>query len=364
MRKTDKSSLANSLDSMNVNEIQWSRSQQSASYVLDGGALIHQLPWSASATFGDVIRQHESYVNRRYGKVTIVFDGYEKLNVKDMEHRLRMKQSSVVEVFDENSPMIIKKNKFLSNSTNKQRFINILGSYFQGRGHSVIHAEGDADTLIVKEALNIAQEKHVTVVADDTDILILLLYHSSKNILMQSATQSDKVCDIQPMQRSIGEEARKTLLFVHALTGCDTTSALFGKSKSSAFKNIIKSKILCEWASHFGSSEDVSKEDLVEIGCKFIVPLYGGNIDTSNLNVLHYEQYIRKIASAKKEFDIARLPPTQNAAKYHLLRVHLQVFIWKSLDIPTPDPILWGWQLVDGEFQPILTDLSPAPDKL
>lgn len=79
-----------------------------------------------------------------------------------------------------------------------------MGSYLQGRGHSVLHAEGDADTmtLIVKEALNIAQEKHVTVVADDTDILILLLYHSSKNILMQSATQSDKVRDIQAVRFS------------------------------------------------------------------------------------------------------------------------------------------------------------------
>lgn len=64
-----------------------------------------------------------------------------------MEHRLRMMQSSVVVVFDD---------KFLSNFTKKQSFINILGSYFQGRGHSVIHAEGDADALIDKETLNIA----------------------------------------------------------------------------------------------------------------------------------------------------------------------------------------------------------------
>lgn len=363
MRKTDKSSLANTLDNMNVNKIQ--HSQQCTSYVLDGGALIHQLPWSSSATFGDIIRQHESYVNKRYGKVTIVFDGYENPNIKDMEHRLRMKQSSVEVVFDKNSPVIVKKNKFLSNSKNKQRFINILGSYFQERGHSVVHAEGDADTLIVKEALNISQEKPVTVVADDTDILILLLYHSSKNIVMQSATRSDKVRDIQAMQRSIGEEACKTLLFVHALTGCDTTSALFGKSKSSAFKSITKSKKLCEWASHFGSSEDITTKDyLIDIGCKFIESLYGSNSEGSKLNILRYELYIRKIASAEKEFDIARLPPTENAAKYHLLRVHLQCFIWKNLNMPSPDPTLWGWQLVEGEFQPILTDLSPAPDKL
>ena len=44
MRKTDKSSFANSLDSKNVNKIQQSPcAQQGTSYVLDGGALIHQL---------------------------------------------------------------------------------------------------------------------------------------------------------------------------------------------------------------------------------------------------------------------------------------------------------------------------------
>lgn len=73
-----------------------------------------------------------------------------------MDHRLRTKQSSVEVVFDESSPLIVKKNTFLSNPKNKQSFINFLGTYFQGKGHTVIHTEGDADTIIVKEALNIA----------------------------------------------------------------------------------------------------------------------------------------------------------------------------------------------------------------
>ena len=80
--------------------------------------------------------------------------------------------------------------------------------------------------------------------------------------------------------------------------------------------------------------------------------------------MLRYEEYIRKIASAKKEFDIARLPPTQNAAKYHLFRVHLQCIIWKNFNIPSPDPALWGWQFIDGKYHPIPTDLNPAPEKL
>lgn len=175
------------------------------------------------------------------------FYGYDKSNIKNVEHRLHVKQSSVVVVLMKIHLWSSRKtNFFLTPQTNK-RFINLLGSYFQGRDYSVLLA-GDADILIGKEALNIAQEKHVTIVADDMDISILLLYHSFKKILMQSATQSGKVRNIQAMQRSIGEEARKALLFVYALTRFDTTSALCGKSKSSAFKNIIKPKILCEWA--------------------------------------------------------------------------------------------------------------------
>lgn len=59
--------------------------------------------------------------------------------------------------------------------------------------------------------------------------------------------------------------------------------------------------------------------------------LYGGNIETHYLDVIRYEQYLRKIASVKnKEIDIAHLPKTRNASKYHSLRVFLQCFIWRN----------------------------------
>lgn len=80
------------------------------------------------------------------------------------------------------------------------------------------------------------------------------------------------------------------------------------------------------------------KEGLFEIVCKAIVSIYGGYIDTSNLNVLRYEQRFRKIVSAKTEFDIARLHPTQNASPYHLLREHSECLIWKNQDMSAPQP--------------------------
>ena len=50
--------------------------------------------------------------------------------------------------------------------------------YLQSDGQVVHNSTGDADTMIVATALQIATEgKKVNVVADDTDVLILLMYH-------------------------------------------------------------------------------------------------------------------------------------------------------------------------------------------
>ena len=67
---------------------------------------------------------------------------------------------------------------FLSNSKNKSQFILLLRQRFESAGHTVYISTGDADTLIVACALQFAEQgTEVAVEADDTDILILLMYH-------------------------------------------------------------------------------------------------------------------------------------------------------------------------------------------
>ena len=45
-------------------------------YVLDGGSLLHRIPWPRGATFGKIIDMYAEYVRNRYNNVIIVFDGY------------------------------------------------------------------------------------------------------------------------------------------------------------------------------------------------------------------------------------------------------------------------------------------------
>ena len=62
--------------------------------------------------------------------------------------------------------------------------------------------------------------------------------------------------------------------------------------------------------------------------------------------------------------DPQKLPPTERVARYHSLRVHLQVTIWEKLTIDEFDPKQWGWRLNGNTLSPIMTDINVAPENL
>jgi len=75
--------------------------------------------------------------------------------------------------------------RFLSNTTNKSSFIHFLFSYLKEKGICIINCPGDADSRIVKTALEIAEQcsNSVLAVADDTDIAVMLVHHwKSKSV--------------------------------------------------------------------------------------------------------------------------------------------------------------------------------------
>ena len=57
--------------------------------ILDGGALVHCLPWKIRSTFASILESYSDYVIKKYGKAVIVFDGYCGASTKDMTHRQR-----------------------------------------------------------------------------------------------------------------------------------------------------------------------------------------------------------------------------------------------------------------------------------
>jgi hypothetical protein len=68
-------------------------------------------------------------------------------------------------------------------------------------------------------------------------------------------------------------------------------------------------------------------EDIIKSGERIITNLYGG-VPSESLNVLRYKQFASKVATGKEVIQIHTLPPTNEAAVYHSLRVYYQAQIW------------------------------------
>jgi len=57
-------------------------------YVLDGGSLLHRLPWKKGNSYNAIAESYADFTVRHYGRATVVFDGYgEGPSIKDNAHQ-------------------------------------------------------------------------------------------------------------------------------------------------------------------------------------------------------------------------------------------------------------------------------------
>ena len=97
-------------------------------YVLDGGDLLHKIPWVKSSTYSDKLKSYRNYVLSKYGEAIVVFDGYEVASTKDLTHnRCSKDKRSPLVTFNEMC-LTSTKELFLSIKQNKQKFISVLGA--------------------------------------------------------------------------------------------------------------------------------------------------------------------------------------------------------------------------------------------
>ena len=83
LHEAQKSTLADSLWSL-VDQNTASIPSENVRFVLDGGALLHRIPWSRS-----ILSTYGNFVSKNYGEAIIVFDGYKAFTTKDMTHKRR-----------------------------------------------------------------------------------------------------------------------------------------------------------------------------------------------------------------------------------------------------------------------------------
>ena len=344
LRQANKPALAEAIWSALSKEVtsETAPSDPDIQYVLDGGALLHRVVWPsvASATFGYVCSLYCAYVTRKYSKATVVFDGYgDSMSTKQMtQNRRSSGKVGPTVTFTEEMKITQKKDVFLSNKDNKERFIAMLSESLRQHNCETRHANGDADLLIAKTAIHSASTQTTVLIRDDTDLLVLLLFHADPNakelfFIPEPKTNTlrrRRIWNIRKIKTELGTEVCDNMLFLHAVLGCDTTSRVHGLGKGAALKKFMTSPEYRQHAAAFQSSS--TREEVTTAGENALVLLLNGKCRQS-LDLLRYQRYQERLATKSSKVDAKGLPPTSAAVKYHSLRVHAQVLQWRGEDV-------------------------------
>lgn len=132
-----------------------------------------------------------------------------------------------------------KKEDFPFNESSKKSLINMITLQLRQKNCNGIQAKGAADVEVVKGVVVMSSKKSTTLIGEDTDLLILLLYHGeidSKELFFRSDKGNSHVYNIKTLKAFLGNDICTGLFFAHALTGCNTTSKIFSVGKKLCFK--------------------------------------------------------------------------------------------------------------------------------
>ena len=141
----------------------------------------------------------------------------------------------------------------------------------------------EADTRVILHDVDFRDAaSRIIIRADDTDILVLLLFYSAKGSLAPEVYMHaghagkiitrERFIPVHTIAEKLGERFCLCLPALHSLTGCDTTSAIYKIGKRTAYKTLQKNEEKLEALSTFG---EMSIEEAVEIARTLLLLMYG-----------------------------------------------------------------------------------------
>ena len=249
--------------------------------------------------------------------------------------------------------------KFLSNTLNKEKFLGLLKTYLIARGINVLSSTADADVLMCREAVERSYESDVSLVGDDTDLLIILLHMTRHQAFDHKLflTTKHHVYDIEDVRNKLGQNTVNSILLAHAFTGCDTTSRIHGVGKDKLFKilNSVESGIVETFYTVNSSVPQVKAA-----GEQLFLQLISSSalsLDESRLAAIE-----QKASSSSSDIKCQQLPPTTSAAEQHSYRVYLQIQEWNEISGLKAEA--WGWRFKNEEYLPVTSLMAAAPKEL
>lgn len=157
------------------------------------------------------------------------------------------------------------------------------------------------------------------------------------------------------MKKVLGEAKSKQLLFVHAMGICSTTSQLCNVIKAHLFNKLGDEKFVS--LANVFCCPDSTHENIFKTGNETMTIIYNGK-ENESLNQLRYRKFNEKAQRVATKSSCKTLPPTEASAKFHYLRVYLQMQGWMDQKL---NPVKFGWFQKSTTLRPIATNLPAAP---
>lgn len=375
---------------------------QADGIVVDGCAVLWVVFWPDRGVVEDFVRRVVTYISSclEIADTYVVFDRYYNNSIKQITRTARSGNLACRPHQLSLESLLPPKKVCLTVTDNKVQLISIICKYVRKNHHLLPHngnrlvvtgaepipieiCEGvlkerpdlrttheEADVMIIQQVVHLAEtgKKEIKVVADDTDVFVLLSHFYAErqlscNLVMvgTSATKSsvDIKATVEMHADIIGD-----LLPAHALSGCDTVSYLFGIGKTTVIK-VLKSK---RTLTKLGVTEELMSNIAYE-ATKFIAACYGFP-NEEDMTSLRYVVWSNKMSNNKLNSapHLKVLPPTTEAFEMHVNRSHLQAAIWRCALNPDPpelNPAQYGWMYDSPNqcFSPVAIPpgVSPAP---
>ena len=279
-----------------------------AATVLDGSAVLWVVHWPAKGVVADYVENFKKFLERKLqdSDVYLVFDRYREHSTKSVTRQVRECEESCPIVTANKQQLIsiictniINDEKFHLSHTSRNKLV-ITGSsntpteickgvVIQRRDISTSHEE--ADNIIAQQAVMCAKHQSGTtvVVADDTDVFILLLYHYLQEnltcpLFMTSPIQQRAVIDIKATVH-VHHSVIPNLLAAHALLGCDTVASYFGIGKGT----VLKTLVACPDSLTMLGCLEAQLCDVIDQSTKFVGNCYSSKVKEKSMSSIRYK---------------------------------------------------------------------------
>ncbi len=402
MRKTKKAELGGVLETLSEKHTQLPPFDSASTvYIRDAMAIIQATDGNKYNTFGHLAREYCQHLLSGFNlshTVIDVFDRYDDMSVKAGERQRRASvKGSVTKTYQVIEGRAVPTWKhFLSVTENKRALIKFLGGYLcktlvnhiLGDSEKTVYLAGclsdtekvakvdcrgihdvsswasnheEADTRMLLHAIfadksfgSSGQKGRIVIRSRDTDVLVLAIHYfpqltHTAELWVQTGTVTSNVdlrrfVPVHEICRNLSPTVCKILPAAHALTGSDTTSALYYIGKKTMFSVIQKNPVEYAGLESMGTDEvDKAMKAARKLMANLYDPKRREEKSHGDLNKL-------RARLARRINAISRLPPCEDSFKEHTERSRYQTKCWMTSHVAYQDlgsPFCHGWKSED-----------------